>query len=181
MLASYRLLGYENRVLAREDFDDDTKDAGEIGAGHTVTALYEVVPTGAPAEATTAGALKYQPQKEVAPDTQPNKGDEKEVMDAFDDELLTLSLRYKPPTGDTSTKIEVAVKDESQGFDKASEDFRFASSVAGFGMLLRGSQHKGAASYDLVREMAVSAMGKDQQGYRAEFVELIDKAKRISR
>ena len=162
--------------MAREDFDDDTKDAGEIGAGHTVTALYEVVPAGLKIKPDSDGSLKYQPVKEDV-----KVADDSGLMPAkeFSDELLTLRLRYKPPTGDKSTKIEVAVKNESQEFASASEDLRFASSVVGFGMLLRGSQYSGNASFESVREMASTALGEDNHGYRAEFIELVDKARQL--
>jgi len=169
-VAGYRLLGYENRMLARQDFNDDTKDAGEVGAGHTVTAIYEVAPTGVEVEAVAEeDELKYQ-------QTEPKSAVEEEPVNAakFTDELLTLRLRYKQPTEDTSTKIEVAVKDEDQEFNTASKDFRFASSVAGFGMLLRNSQHKGGATYSLVKEIAAKSLGDDDRGYRAEFLNLID-------
>ncbi len=175
-VAGYRLLGYENRMLQRKDFDDDTKDAGEVGAGHTVTALYEIAPTGVGIEDTNEedDELKYQqtaskPVEEVA------NADEK-----FTDELLTLRLRYKQPTESTSTKIEVAVKDEDLEFKNASEDFRFASSVAGFGMLLRGSQHKGDATYSMVKDVASKSLGDDDRGYRAEFLNLIKIAGELS-
>ncbi len=165
-VASYRLIGYENRILAARDFNDDKKDAGEIGAGHTVTALYEIVPT----SASTAGvdALKYQ-TVENAPKPRRNS-----------DELLTLKLRYKKPDGDTSKLIETPVKDSQKSFDEASDDLRFAASVAGFGMMLRNSPHQGDWTYDAVLNTATRSMGRDASGYRAEFVDLVRKAKTLS-
>lgn len=124
---AYRLLGYENRLLTAQDFNDDTKDAGELGAGHTVTALYEIVPVGvdSPVELPTVDDLKYQ-------ETQSNSGN-------FAGELLQLKLRYKPPTGDNSALITQAIANDSKPLDQASPDFRFAAAVAEFGMLLRDS------------------------------------------
>ncbi|HKQ49192.1 MAG TPA: von Willebrand factor type A domain-containing protein [Phycisphaerae bacterium] len=167
-VAAYRLIGYENRILAAADFNNDMKDAGEIGAGHTVTALYEIVPT----SASTVGVdpLKYQPVVEGAKDTPRTASDE----------LLTLKLRYKRPDGDTSKLIESPVKDSQRSFDDASDDLKFAASVAAFGMLLRNSPHKGDLTYDAVLTTATRSMGKDASGYRAEFVDLVRKAKGLS-
>ncbi|GMU32272.1 MAG: hypothetical protein AMXMBFR20_01450 [Planctomycetia bacterium] len=168
-VAQYRLIGYENRMLAAQDFNDDKKDAGEIGAGHTVTALYEIVPT----TATLAGVdtLKYQTPaaEELRPsDTPASK------------ETLTVKLRYKQPTGQTSQLLEVPLTDNGQTFDAASPDLRFAASVAGFGMLLRSSPHKGDLTYDAAIGMAVASMGRDPSGQRSEFIDLVRKAKTIS-
>ncbi|MBE7507149.1 MAG: VWA domain-containing protein [Planctomycetia bacterium] len=168
-VAQYRLIGYENRMLAAQDFNDDKKDAGEIGAGHTVTALYEIVPT----TATLAGVdtLKYQTlaAEELRPsDTPASK------------ETLTVKLRYKQPTGQTSQLLEVPLTDNGQTFDAASPDLRFAASVAGFGMLLRSSPHKGDLTYDAAIGMAVASMGRDPSGQRSEFIDLVRKAKTIS-
>jgi Ca-activated chloride channel family protein len=166
-VAGYRLIGYENRMLAREDFDDDTKDAGEIGAGHTVTAVYQIVPAGKQIDTGSNEPLKYQQE--------PNRLSEA----ASSDELLTLRVRYKPPTGDTSTKQEFAVKDSDASYAKASEDFKFAAAVASFGMLLRDSEHRGNATYDAVLELAEEGLGEDQHGYRAEFLEIVKRAKSL--
>ncbi len=165
---AYRLIGYENRILAHEDFNDDKKDAGEIGAGHTVTALYEVIPAGADAKAPGVDPLKYQTPRDPAPA-------------GYSDEVLTLKLRYKAPDGDTSRLIEQPVTDAGKSFDQASDDFQFAAAVAEFGMLLRGSEYKGHANYDAVLELAGSGVGKDPGGYRTEFLGLVRKAKALGR
>jgi len=157
-VSAYRLIGYENRILAKEDFNDDTKDAGEIGAGHTVTALYELVPAGQTVATPSVDPLKYQ---------QPVKTDGKHAG-----ELLTLKLRYKRPDGETSTLMETPVKDEAVEFAKSDEDLQFAAAVAAFGMILRDSPHKGTASMDAVIETAQASKGDDPEGRRAEFVQL---------
>jgi len=160
---AYRLIGYVNRKLAKEDFNDDTKDAGEIGAGHSVTALYELVPANADFEIPSVDASKY-----VA---QPGNSD-------ASSEWLTVKLRYKAPDGDTSQLIEEPFTGEiDRAFDAASADFRFASSVAGFGMLLRDSEDKGSITYDRVLDIAGSARGRDVNSLRSQFIELVRKAK----
>lgn len=152
-----------------QDFNDDKKDAGEIGAGHTVTALYEIVP----ATATLAGVdtLKYQ-----RPVTEESRPSEKPASK----ETLTVKLRYKQPTGLTSQLLEVPLTDNGQTFEAASPDLRFAASVAGFGMLLRCSPHRGNLTYDAAISMAVASMGRDRNGQRSEFIDLVRKAKLIS-
>ena len=155
---SYRLIGYENRRLNNEDFADDKKDAGEIGAGHNVTALYEIVPKGGKTDAKGI-PLKYQ----------------KSVTKKSSD-LLTVKLRYKKPLGTKSVLLEVPVKDSSQDFSEASKDFRFASAVAGFGMLLRKSEHAGDVNFGKIESIARAAKGDDKFGYRQEFIELVKKA-----
>ena len=167
-VGAYRLIGYENRMLAAADFNNDAKDAGEMGAGHTVTALYEVVPAGT---STQAGVdpLRYQ------------KSPPAEATDAAKSgELMTLKVRYKLPTGTESTKFEMSGKDTETKFDDASEDLRFSSAVASFGMLLRGSPTAAGTSYDAVLELAQSAVGEDRGGHRAEFLDLVLKAKTLS-
>jgi Ca-activated chloride channel homolog len=164
----YRLIGYENRLLAKEDFNDDKKDAGEIGAGHTVTALYEVVPAGRKVD----GGGAVDPLKYQAPATRPAA-----QQQPFADELLTLKLRYKQPDGDTSKLLEFPVKNAAKRFADTSGDFKFAAGVAGFGMILRDSPHKGSATLGAVLEWAGEGVGADEHGYRAEFVELVKKAK----
>ncbi|MEI7780909.1 MAG: VWA domain-containing protein [Planctomycetota bacterium] len=165
-VASYRLLGYENRRLAARDFRDDKKDAGEIGAGHSVTALYEITLVG---EETSAGAepLKYQRQQA-------------EPVAAIDanasGELLTVKLRSKRPDGDTSVLEEVPLADRGGSFAQASDDLRFASAVAAFGMILRGSDQRGDATLPLVAKIAAGSLGRDESGYRAEFLDLVRKA-----
>jgi secreted protein with Ig-like and vWFA domain/anti-sigma-K factor RskA len=178
-VASYRLLGYENRLLAAEDFRDDKKDAGEIGAGHAVTALYEIVPVGAVAAAEPgrgAEPLKYQPAPApAAPAPKPA------VDGPAGRELLTVKLRAKRPEGDTSALTEVPLADAGAGFEAASADLRFAAAVAAFGMVLRDSEHKGTASLERVEEIAGTAMGSDPGGYRAEFLDLVRKAATLRR
>ncbi|HUT92418.1 MAG TPA: VWA domain-containing protein [Thermoguttaceae bacterium] len=169
---SYRLIGYENRLLAARDFDDDKKDAGEIGAGHTVTALYELVPAEGRPGGGDAGddgpMLKYQ-----RPAPRP-VGELTEA--AASGELLTLRLRYKEPDGKRSKLLEFVAGDSDQRFGQASPDFQFAAAVASFGMVLRGSQYAGDVTLAAVEEFAVSGMGNDPGGYRAEFVDLVRRA-----
>ena len=157
-VAGYRLLGYENRLLADEDFNDDTKDAGELGAGHTVTALYEVVPagTGVPR---AVDALRYQPE----PDDPP--------LSEFNDEMLYVKVRYKDRDGTKSRLLQHAVADRG---GTGSADFRFAAAVAGFGMLLRDSDHAGAFTLDDVVKLAERGKGEDPRGYRGEFIRLVE-------
>jgi Ca-activated chloride channel family protein len=161
---SYRLIGYENRALAARDFNDDTKDAGEIGAGHSVTALYEIVPAGG-APQPGVDALKYQTQPAPVESDAPHSG-----------ELMTLKIRYKQPEGDTSKLLEFPIADESVPFAQADDDFRYAASVAAFGMLLRNSAHSGTATWEDVGTWASSALGTDPHGYRIEFADLVRKA-----
>lgn len=171
---AYRLIGYENRVLAERDFRDDRKDAGEIGAGHTVTALYEIVPARAHAVAASpvGTPLKYQhvPERRAA---------EAFSEAAESGELLTLKLRYKRPDGQTSELREYPLTTEGNRFSRASDDFRFAAAVASFGMLLKGSQHRGDVTYSAVEEIASGAIGPDVGGYRTEFLDLVRKAKTL--
>ncbi len=175
-VAAYRLIGYENRVLADEDFNDDKKDAGELGAGHSVTALYEIVPVGVEPPVSSVDPLKYQAQRV--------RGDA-----ATSPELLTVKLRYKPAQslprtrsgGDTSTLLETALVDRGTALDAASEAFRFSASVAEFGLLLRDSEHEGRASFENAKMLASGALGADEHGYRAEFVRLIDTADALAR
>jgi len=162
-VAAYRLVGYENRILAKEDFNDDTKDAGEIGAGHTVTAIYELVPAGEPAP-TGVDPLKYQ-QAPATTDL------------ATSGELLTLKLRYKEPEGDVSKLLSFTLADEGKSFGGATRDTKFAAGVAMFGMLLRDSRYKGNATYDAAIEIAGEGVGNDEGGYRGELIKLIRLAK----
>ncbi|MHC4177513.1 MAG: vWA domain-containing protein [Planctomycetota bacterium] len=167
-VAAYRLIGYENRILAAEDFGDDRKDAGEIGAGHTVTALYEVVPAGTQIDVPIVDPLKYQSPAQPKDDAQ------------ISDELLTLKLRYKEPDAATSKLLQLPLVDEGRPFGQASTEFQFAAAVASFGMLLRDSEHKGTATYDAVLEIATAAKGPDVHGYRAEFLEMVRQAKTLT-
>ena len=170
-VASYRLLGYENRIMAAEDFKDDKKDAGEIGAGHGVTALYEIVPTAAAENPPGAEPLKYQPNETVAakPEAAVDGG-------PASSELLTVKLRFKEPTGDTSTLREFPLEDTGTTFENASTNLRFAAAVAEFGMLLRESAHRGEASLAHVTATAAGALGTDPGGLRAEFLDLVREA-----
>ncbi|MCI0360676.1 MAG: von Willebrand factor type A domain-containing protein [Planctomycetaceae bacterium] len=181
-VASYRLLGYENRVLAAADFSNDRKDAGEIGAGHTVTALYELVPVGTneiPEQRRKYEALKYQadrlqPQRETPP------GANRALTDAAaSGELLTLKLRYKEPDGVESRLVEFPLKERGGQFHAASKDLQFAAAVASFGMILRSSEHRGSGNLPAVAEIAGGAIGADPSGYRAEFVDLVRKAQSL--
>ncbi|BBO85825.1 hypothetical protein DSCO28_63910 [Desulfosarcina ovata subsp. sediminis] len=159
-IAAWRLVGYENRLLAKEDFDDDTRDAGELGAGHTVTALYEIVSPGADAGAPTTAPLKYQETRVTAQAGQTS-------------ELMTLKFRYKPVGKATSRLIERTVTDASTVLGKTSDDFRFSAAVAGFGMLLRDSRFKGDLSWEDVRILAAGAKGADEDGDRAEMIRMV--------
>ncbi len=171
-VGAYRLIGYENRVLAARDFNDDAKDAGEIGAGHTVTALYEIIPAGGEFDAGSADVTGVDPlryQSGAQPSALADSG-----------ELLTLKLRYKKPDEDVSRLLEQSVYDEGRSFAETSSDFRFAAAVASFGMLLRDSPHKGAWTYDAVLELAEHALGDDVHGYREELVGLVGQAKGLA-
>ena len=174
---AYRLIGYENRVLAAKDFDDDAKDAGEIGAGHCVTALYELVTQG------SVGAipqeefdLKY--QKSVAPEKDADERALGLTEAAQSGDLLTLALRYKAPEANESTRIEYNKIDRTGAFEEASSDLRFAASVAAYGMILSNSKHRASATLEDVESMASAAIGDDTSGYRAEFIDLVRQTKR---
>lgn len=165
-VAQYRLIGYENRMLAKEDFNDDTKDAGEIGAGHTVTALYEIIPTGVSSNPTpSVDPLKY--QATAISETQ-SKSDSRE--------MLTVKLRYKQPDEDVSQLIEQPFVDSNETFENASTDLRFASSVAAFGMRLRQSEFAGEITLEEIRQVIEKSLGNDPRGLRSEFLELVEKA-----
>ncbi len=174
-VAAYRLIGYENRMLKKEDFNNDKIDAGEIGAGHTVTALYEVVPVGGELGGAQPGAvdeLKYKAVSDQRSAASAGKT-------AFSAELLTLKVRYKEPTGDVSSKLEFPLTDRGAAFAEASADFKFAAAVAGFGMILRDSPHKGTATFATVTEWAQAGLMDDAGGYRSEFLGLIGKAGQV--
>lgn len=161
-VASYRLIGYENRALQNEEFRDDTVDAGELGAGHSVTAIYEVIP----GKATNAGkkneALKYQTQ---------------EIKPEYKNEITEIRLRYKEPEEEESQEIRKVVSFTNTPVKsvKYSEDFYFAAAVAEFGMILRNSQYRGNASVESVMELAEQGLGEDTGGYRAEFIDLVER------
>ncbi len=165
---AYRLIGYENRMLNKEDFNDDKKDAGELGAGHTVTALYEIIPAGSGESVPGVDDLKYQ--------TSQVKSDA-----VGSSEMLTLKLRYKLPEEDQSRLLTRAVTDTGLSFERASENLRFSASVAGFGMLLRKSEFKGSMNYKEVISIAKNARGKDENGYRAEFIRMAEQAEMLDR
>ena len=165
---AYRLIGYESRLLKDEDFNNDAKDAGEMGAGHTVTAFYEVVPAGIKSDFTgKVDNLKYQKTKPAPAVTNNSK------------ELLTVKLRYKAPDGNTSKKIEQPLIDDKK--EKVSSDFRFASAVAMFGQLLRDSDFKGDATYDKVISLAKTSLDNDEKGYRREFIRLAETAEGLAK
>jgi Ca-activated chloride channel family protein len=168
-VGAYRLIGYENRILAAQDFNDDTKDAGEIGAGHTVTALYEVIPQGVmPAVAQDVDRLKYQPLPEADPKTEPSP------------EMLTLKLRWKKPEEDVSVKREYPVMDPGKKAAEPASDTEWQAAVAAFGMVLRNSKHKGQADLRLVKELALGSRGPDPTGLRREFIDLILTTERLA-
>jgi Ca-activated chloride channel family protein len=164
VVASYRLIGYENRLLNNEDFADDKKDAGELGSGHTVTALYEIVPAGSNAD--NSNTLKYQTANL---NNLAKKGNE----------IATVKFRYKKPDGNKSKLIEETIAYKEKRFDDMSDNFRFSASVAGFGMLLRDSEHKGDLTWDKVIQMAQNAKGRDLEGYRSEMIQLIKLSKAL--
>jgi Ca-activated chloride channel family protein len=157
---AYRLIGYENRVLRNEDFNDDKKDAGELGAGHTVTALYEIIPAGSTTVLPEVDKLKYQETviKEESLGT---------------NEMMNVKFRYKEPKEDVSKLISKSIDDNSIDLTKTSNNFRFSAAVAGFGLLMRDSQYKGNINIQSVLEMAKNAKGQDKEGYRDEFIKLV--------
>lgn len=154
---AYRLVGYENRLLNAEDFNDDTKDAGEMGAGHTVTALYEIIPTGVDENTPSVDPLKYQNSRPISGKTS--------------NELLTIKIRYKEPDRNKSKLLERVVRNKQTG--KTSDNFRFSAAVAEFGMLLRGSEFMGNTSIDSILGLARKAKGIDEEGYRSAFIQMV--------
>ncbi len=173
-VAAYRLIGYENRLLKREDFNDDTKDAGEVGAGHTVTALYEIVPVGVQG---TTGSVD--PHRYVETTPQQESWFKRLTSDRNDSELFFLKIRHKVPDADESQLMTLPVRDNNQSASKAGTDFEFAAAVAWFGQLLRESRHAGGDSeeaWQKVLELARRGVGKDLSGHRAELVRLIETA-----
>ncbi len=165
---AYRLIGYENRLMKAEDFNDDKKDAGELGAGHAVTALYEVIPAGANAKSAKVDALKYQDQM-----TKPEAYATNEIM--------MVKLRYKAPKESDSRLIVRAVLDEKKTVETASSNFKFAAAVAEFGLLLRVSRFRANASPERCLDLARQSRGEDQAGYRSEFISLVEKSKELIR
>ena len=165
VVKAYRLVGYENRVMAAEDFNDDTKDAGELGAGHTVTALYEIIPAGTDFKLPDVDDLKYQDEKEVSAD--------------FGDEMLTVKFRYKPIKSDQSILMTRTFGYNPVEFGQADDNLKFASAVAGFGMLLRDSKYKGTLTYEELVPVARDSRGEDPEGYRNEFYQLVKSAEKM--
>jgi len=167
-VAAYRLIGYENRMLQDEDFNNDKKDAGELGSGHTVTALYEIIPQGTTSEFMPVDELKYQ-KKDI-------KGSAKNSK-----ELLTIKLRYKQPDGNKSKLISHPVIDNKVALNQTSDNFQWSAAVAGFGMLLRDSDFKGDLTFDEVQRLARAGKGKDEEGYRIEFINLVQSCQLLAR
>ena len=157
---SYKLIGYENRLLNDEDFNDDTKDAGELGSGHTVTALYEVVLKGGDDGRPAVDPLRYQTKEMIGKD--------------YGDEYLTVKFRYKEPKENSSRLIVKRLKGKIKPLNTSSDNFRFSAAVAEYGLLLRNSKHKANASFKEVLSLAKGAKGKDVNGYRAEFIRLVE-------
>jgi Ca-activated chloride channel family protein len=176
-VASYRLIGYEKRMLRKEDFKDDKVDAGEIGAGHTVTALYEVVPAGTGATDPAASVPPVDPLKYQAPGAVPPASTQADSKSSS--EMVTVKLRHKKPDGDTSELTERSFVDNGSRFENASPDLKFAAAVAEFGMILRDSQYKGKGTIGAVIEWALEGKGRDTAGYRAGFIELARKAQAL--
>jgi len=174
VVSEYRLIGYENRILAREDFHNDKIDAGDVGAGQSVTALYELTPVGA---APSVDPLRYRsPRDDKAA---PERLAEDRIRPASGTEVAFVKLRYKQPAGTVSSLVEVPVEKTAllASFDKAGDDFRFSTAVAGFGQLLRGGKRTGEWNWDDVLATATTARGKDEFGYRSEFLSLVRMAK----
>lgn len=157
---AYRLIGYENRLLNAEDFNDDRKDAGELGSGHSVTALYEVIPVGVQSKFSKVDDLKYQKTKV-------------ETSGNASSEIMTIKFRYKKPEGSVSKLIVHAVVDENVTLEKTSDNFRWSAAVAAFGMILRDSEYVGDFNFEAVNSLASGARGADQEGYRIEFINMV--------
>ncbi len=160
---AYRLIGYENRRLNDEDFNNDKKDAGELGSGHSVTALYEVIPVGIQSSFKPLDDLKYRQKKKI--ELSGNKSD-----------LMTVKLRYKRPDEDKSIYLDTVIKNDVQKIGKTSSNFRWSAAVAGFGMLLRDSDYSNDLKFEDVIRLARGAKGLDREGYRAELIKLIEMA-----
>jgi Ca-activated chloride channel homolog len=165
-VSGYRLIGYENRMLNKEDFNNDKKDAGELGSGHMVTALYEIIPAGVKSDfLKDVDPLKYQKSKKANA--------------SADEEVMTIKLRYKDPGNEKSKLVEKNVLDKHVTLESTSDNFRFAAAVAQFGMMLRNSEYKQASSYKNILVLADGASGNDKEGYRKEFTTLVKKASRL--
>ncbi len=168
VVKGYRLIGYENRLLADEDFNDDKKDAGEMGSGHTVTALYEIIPVGSEEETRDVDATRYQKTTRTTP------------LARGSGEMAHVKIRYKQPDGETSQLFDHTIRPTGTSVAQTSHDFRWSASVAEFSLLLRDSKFKANANYDQVLELAQGAVGEDKEGYRAEFIGLVKRARAIS-
>lgn len=162
---AYRLIGYENRLLRDQDFNDDRKDAGEIGSGHTITALYEVIPTGVKSDV-------------ELPDIDPLKF-QKPTASSNSSDLMNLKLRYKQPTGSKSQLISTAIADKNRSIQSATDNLKFSAAVAMYGMVLRDSDYKGKATFNQVLDLADQAKGKDPQGYRTAFMQLVERSQTL--
>lgn len=183
-VSAYRLIGYENRILAAQDFNDDRKDAGEIGAGHCVTALYELVPAGVPLPDSMAPVEPLRYQRTGSPEAGATNADQEagdlaEADGIASDEWLVVRLRYKQPLGERSEKLEWVVRGSDASWEETDADFRFAAAVAGFGMLLRESRYRGSLDWDQVVSWAESSKGEDRFGIREEFCEMARVARRL--
>jgi Ca-activated chloride channel homolog len=176
-VASYRLIGYEKRMLRKEDFNNDKVDAGEIGAGHTVTALYEVVPAGSGATDPSSSIPPVDPLKYQA--ANPGAVAQTQTDPSVSQEMVTVKLRSKKPDGETSELIERSFADNGSKFENAAPDLKFAAAVAEFGMILRDSQYKGRGTIGAVIEWAQEGKGRDAAGYRAGFIELARKTQTL--
>ncbi|MEZ2248662.1 von Willebrand factor type A domain-containing protein [Microcoleus sp.] len=167
---AYRLVGYENRVLQNQDFNDDKKDAGELGAGHSVTAIYEIIPVGVASDVKLpeVDPLKYQPNPATT------------SAASQTDELMQVKFRYKKPNETVSQLITQSVIDKPVKLENTSANFRFAAAVAAFGMVLRDSEYKGTANFDEVLRLASQAKGEDKEGYRADFLRLVESCKTLA-
>jgi Ca-activated chloride channel homolog len=163
---AYRLIGYENRVLRPEDFNNDLKDAGDMGAGHTVTALFEIVPRGGTVPGPSVDPSVFQPATQTAPPPATTNSND----------LLVLRVRYKLPDASESTRMDIPLADRDVAFSRADADFRFAAAVAAFGMILKDSPYRGNATLAWVLDTAAASQGRDRGGYRDEFVSLVRKA-----
>jgi Ca-activated chloride channel family protein len=168
-VTAYRLIGYENRKLNNEDFNNDKKDAGELGSGHTVTALYEIIPKGVDSYFKPIDNLKYQQNK---PKTEKVR---------YGDELLTVKFRYKAPDEEVSQLIVKTVENTVNRLDKTSDNFRWSAAVATYGMLLKDSDYLEKGDYQLVTDLAKSAKGKDENGYRIEFIKLVESSSMLAK
>ncbi len=178
-VAAYRLIGYEDRLLQAQDFNNDRVTAGDVGAGHTVTALYEIVPVGADYGYTPAPGTD--PSRYTEPVTPDRADAARSATGANSNELLTVKIRFKPPTSDESQRLEFPLVDRGTQFAATSTDFQFAAAVAGFGMVLRDSPYRGSATMNDVLAWASRAVGDDPGGYRAEFTDLVRRARDLRR